>query len=89
LRWRARGKLLAARDVTLVMQTAADDSSDATLVRDRLRVLGLFSLPEGGQPLNLRRERHALVQLIRRIAAHGKAAEVHTWQLRDRTHRTP
>jgi hypothetical protein len=28
-------------------------------------VLGLFSLPEGGQALNLRRERHALVDLLR------------------------
>ena len=36
------------------------------------RVLGLFSLPEGEQALNLRRERHALVQMIRRVAARGK-----------------
>jgi hypothetical protein len=41
----------------------------------QLRVLGLFSLPDGGQPLNLRRERHSLVQLIRGIAANGRAAE--------------
>jgi hypothetical protein len=46
----------------------------------RLRVLGLFSLPEGGQTLNLRRERHSLVQLIRSIAAGGKAADVRVLQ---------
>ena len=40
--------------------------------RDRLRVLGLFSLPEGGQPLNLRRERQALVTLVRGLAAAGR-----------------
>jgi CHAT domain-containing protein len=77
----AGGRPLSARDVMLVMQTAGDDSAcDAVPVGDRLRVLGLFSLPEGGQPLNLRRERHALVQLINRIAAHGKAAEVRVLQ---------
>jgi hypothetical protein len=49
-------------------------------VGNRLRVLGLFSLPEGGQPLNLRRERHALVRLITGIAAEGRAADVRVLQ---------
>ena len=43
-------------------------------------MLGLFSLPEGGQPLNLRRERHALVALIEGIAAAGKAADMRVLQ---------
>jgi hypothetical protein len=43
------------------MQPRADSASDAPAARSRLRVLGLFSLPEGGQPLSLRRERQALV----------------------------
>jgi hypothetical protein len=30
-------------------------------------VLGLFSLPDGGQPFDLRRERHSLVRLVQRI----------------------
>ena len=54
----------SVQDVTLVMEAGADGSG-STPVGERLRVLGLFSLPEGGQPLNLRRERHALVRLIR------------------------
>jgi hypothetical protein len=73
----AGGRPLAVQDVTLVMQVAGDDSADGMVpVEGRLRVLGLFSLPEGEQPLSLRRERHALVQMIRRIAARGKDVEV-------------
>ena len=74
------GKPLAAQDVTLVMQSGKPDNHDAPANRDRLRILGLFSLPEGGQPLNLHRERQALVTLIGDIAAAGKAAEVHVLQ---------
>jgi tetratricopeptide (TPR) repeat protein len=77
----AGGRPLAVQDVTLVMERAGDGSvDDAVPVGSRLRVLGLFSLPEGGQALNLRRERHALVRLINRIAARGKAAEVSVLQ---------
>lgn len=87
----AGGKPLAAQDVTLVMQTADDDSAgNAGPMGSRLRVLGLFSLPEGERALNLRRERHALVQMIRRVAGRGKAAEVRVLQYgvtRDRLHR--
>jgi tetratricopeptide (TPR) repeat protein len=75
------GVPLARQGVTLVMQLA-DDQDDAAVAppSDRLRVLGLFSLPEGGQPLNLRRERHALVTLLNGIAAGGRAAEVRVLQ---------
>jgi hypothetical protein len=76
------GKPLAAQDVTLVMQPGPDDASGAGVSpgRARLRVLGLFSQPDGGQALNLRRERHALVQLVHGIAAAGKAADVRVLQ---------
>jgi tetratricopeptide (TPR) repeat protein len=75
------GKPLAEQDVTLVMETdRGDRAGGASPVGDRLRVLGLFSLPEGGQSLNLRRERYSLVQLIQRIAAKGKAADVRVLQ---------
>ena len=55
-------------------------AGSAGRVGERLRVLGLFSLPEGGQPLNLRRERYSLVRLIQGIAAEGKAADVRVLQ---------
>jgi hypothetical protein len=73
------GQSLAVQDVTLVMEidgTAADTGP----VGERLRVLGLFSLPEGGRALNLRRERVELVRLVRAIAASGKAADVRVLQ---------
>jgi CHAT domain/Protein of unknown function (DUF3039) len=75
------GRPLAAQGITLVMQPKADSAAGETPApRDRLRVLGLFSLPEGGQPLNLRRERQALVALIRGISKSGKGAEVRVLQ---------
>jgi hypothetical protein len=78
------GKPLSVQDVTFVMQPpgTADGTapSDARPIGGRLRVLGLFSLPEGGQPLNLRHERHSLVRLFNGIAAAGKAADVRVLQ---------
>ena len=77
---RAGGGPLAVQDATLVMEAGPPMGGDVSPVGSQLRVLGLFSLPEGGQPLNLRRERHSLVRLIRGIAAAGKAADVRVLQ---------
>jgi tetratricopeptide (TPR) repeat protein len=71
---------LATQDITLVMDTGTGRTRRKAAMGDRLRVLGLFSLPEGGQPLNLRRERQALVKLIQGIDATGRAAEVRVLQ---------
>jgi tetratricopeptide (TPR) repeat protein len=77
----AAGKPLTAHGITLIIETAAAGApSSPAEIRDRLRVLGLFSLPEGGSPLSLRRERHELVNLIRGLAANGRAAEVKVLQ---------
>jgi tetratricopeptide (TPR) repeat protein len=77
----AGSRPLAVQDVTLVMETdPAGGAGGAAPVGERLRVLGLFSLPEGKQPLNLRRERYSLVQLFQRIAREGKAADVRVLQ---------
>jgi len=75
----AQGRPLAVQDVTLVMQgsPAGDRGTGPEPVGERLRVLGLFSLPEGGRSLNLRRER---AELVRRVAAIGKATDVRVLQ---------
>lgn len=75
----ANGLPLAAQDVTLVMEPGAAVAAIAP-AGEPLRMLGLFSLPEGSQPLNLRRERAELVRLVRRIAAAGRAADVRVLQ---------
>jgi tetratricopeptide (TPR) repeat protein len=78
------GRPISVQGVTLVMEPSdvgdVTGDADAGRVGERLRVLGLFSLPEGGQPLNLRRERYSLVRLIEGIAAEGKAADVRVLQ---------
>jgi tetratricopeptide (TPR) repeat protein len=74
-------KPIVLHDVTLVMQSAGDLNSDyLDEPRDRLRVLGIFSLPVGQRILNLRRERLAFVQLFERIAASGRAVDVQVLQ---------
>jgi hypothetical protein len=83
---RVDGRPLADHGVTLIMcpESASDPSVPEPAPpsqADTLRVLGLFSLPEGsGQPLSLRRERQSLVQLIERIAASGRAADIRVLQ---------
>ena len=75
------GRPLAAQNVTLVMQHGSDGSVPAVVpVGERLRVLGLFSTPTGGRPLNLRRERQALVRLFAEIGGLGRAVDVRVLQ---------
>lgn len=77
----AGGRTLAAQNVTLVIQTGADGAVPAVApVGERLRLLGLFSLPSGGTPLNLRRERQALAQLFAEIGGLGRAVDVQVMQ---------
>jgi hypothetical protein len=75
---RINGKPLPLQDVTLVMDVAG--ATPAKPPRERLRVLGLFSMPDGEQPANLRQARYSLVRLIRAIAASGRAADVRVLQ---------
>ena len=75
----AEGSPLSLQDVTLVMQVEGTNG-DIAPVGQRLRVLGLFSLPEGERALNLRRERHSLARLLQEIAATGKAVDVRALQ---------
>jgi len=75
------GRPLAAGKVTLVMQRGSDGPAPAVApVGERLRVLGLFSVPAEGRPLNLRRERQALVRLFAEIGGLGRAVDVRVLQ---------
>jgi len=75
------GRPLAAQQVTLVILRGSGGPVPAVApVGERLRVLGLFSLPAEGRPLNLRRERQALVRLFAEIGTLGRAVDVRVLQ---------
>ena len=76
------GRPLAAQGVTLVMQVAGRPAGVKRPVGQRLRVLGLFSLPEGGgAALNLRRERFELARLVQDTAeVAGRGVELRVLQ---------
>ncbi|MBW8737339.1 MAG: CHAT domain-containing protein [Streptomyces turgidiscabies] len=78
----AEGRPLAVQDVTLVTQLGAGGEGGSGEGRDDgpVRVLALFSLPEGSRALNLRRERLALTRLFTDAARSGRAVEVRTLQ---------
>lgn len=79
---RAEGKPLAVQGVTFVMRTSRPAAAKAKAgAGTRLRVLALFSMPDGRQPLNLRRERVALTSLIEKIVqVSGRAVELRVLQ---------
>ena len=76
---RVGGRPLAASGVTFVRQVTTDSAPPKT-VGHRLRILGLFSLPDGRLPLNLGRERHALARLVQGTSALGKAVDIRVLQ---------
>ncbi len=80
---------LAVQQVSLVIDAATAPPSGPRAVRSagrnpaaprRLRVLGLFSLPDGSGALNLRRERHELERMVGELAASGRAIEIRSLQ---------
>jgi len=78
----AAGKPLALQGVTLVMQAGAQpQGAGKTAVGERLRVLALFSAPDGQRPLSLRRERVAFTRLFDEVVhVHGRAADLRVLQ---------
>ncbi|WP_327696701.1 CHAT domain-containing protein [Streptomyces sp. NBC_00459] len=76
----ARGRPLAVQDVTLVTQWGAGHEGGEHERGRTVRVLALFSLPEGSRALNLRRERLALTRLFTEAAHAGRAVEMRTLQ---------
>jgi hypothetical protein len=72
---------LTRRGVCFVFETTGAEPSAADPVRERLRILALFSLPPVGSPLNLRRERQMLRRRVRDlVGARGLAVELHVLQ---------
>jgi hypothetical protein len=72
----ADGKRFDEAGVRFVYQ-AESGSTAAKLEGASLRLLAVFSLPARANPLNLRRERHGLQQLVRRLAqARGFAVDL-------------
>lgn len=72
---------LQAAGISLVLDVEDRASSSFRVpskepVRDRLRVLGLFTVPEGSSALNLRRERADLDRQFRLRAAQGRAVDL-------------
>lgn len=77
---RLDGKHLALEDVSLVFQEANSDIAEK-IVGDRLRVLGVFSLPTDISALALRRERYQLMKFIEGISQnHGVAIDLRVLQ---------
>jgi CHAT domain len=75
------GVPLVAQDVSLVFELPVADAAPGVgyergkePVGDALRVLGVFSAPTGASVLGLRRERHELARLARRLAARTRRA---------------
>ena len=78
---RVRGRMLAASGVTFVTDPAGRAPKIKRDVGERLRMLAVFSLPEGTTALNLRRERYALARLVNDIAAvNDRAVELRVLQ---------
>ncbi|MGO4361428.1 hypothetical protein AB4Y83_12040 [Terrabacter sp. RAF57] len=79
---RVGGRKLAAQRVTFVTDLFPDRPVRAKrAVGARLRMLGVFSLPEDAGALNLRRERYALARLVHQIAtANNRAVELKVLQ---------
>src|SRR5262249_1538891 len=69
-----RGRPLAVQDVSLVFEPGVEAPARKNPIGDRLRMLGVFSLPTGHQPLGLRAERRALSELAQEMRGrYGKA----------------
>jgi len=78
----AAGKPLALQGVTLVMQVGAQpQGAGKRAIGERLRVLAVFSAPDGQRPLSLRRERVALTRLFDEVVhVQGRAADLRVLQ---------
>jgi len=77
---RVGGRLLGVSGVSLVIDLGGIPPEPGRPPADRLRVLGLFSLPDTSAALNLRRERHELERLVGELAGSGRAVTFRSLQ---------
>jgi hypothetical protein len=78
---RVDGRTLAAHRVRFVIDQQPHRPLHKAEVGDRLRMLAVFSLPEGAAALNLRKERFELARLVREIAiVNNKGIELRVLQ---------
>jgi tetratricopeptide (TPR) repeat protein len=78
----AGGKPLALRNVSLVFEINGEKPVIKEVpIKDRLRMLAVFSLPTDASSLSLRRERYQLMKLINQLAqSYGFAIEMRVLQ---------
>ena len=78
---RHTGRTLAGHRVSFVIDQQPHHELPKQPVGERLRMLAVFSLPDGAGALNLRRERYALTQLVQQIAkVNNKAIDLRVLQ---------
>jgi hypothetical protein len=78
---RVNGRTLPGHRVAVIVEQLPHRPLAKVEVRDRLRMLAAFSLPEGAGALNLRKERIELARLVQDIAAvNNKAIELRVLQ---------
>jgi hypothetical protein len=78
---RVGGRTLAAQRVPVIVDQLPRAAVAKAEVGDRLRMLAVFSLPDGAGALNLRRERHELTRLVQQIAkVNNRAIELRVLQ---------
>jgi tetratricopeptide (TPR) repeat protein len=77
---RVDGAALVLNGVSFVYVPEGQITNEVAPIGERLRILALFSLPAGERALTLRRERRALVKLVRDMAATGRAVEIAVMQ---------
>jgi tetratricopeptide (TPR) repeat protein len=78
---RVGGRTLAEHRVSFVIDQQPRRPLDKAAVGERLRMLAVFSLPDGAGALNLRKERFELARLVHEIAeVNDKAIELRVLQ---------
>lgn len=78
---RVDGRTLASSRVTFMVDHQPRTPVAKRPIGERLRMLAIFSLPEGAGALNLRKERYALARLVHTIAqVNNKAVELRVLQ---------